>query len=71
MKARPLHDVIALYLLTGSAAFKVATVKSFVLGFHILIGSLSFLQLTSTDSASLAGDVCTLLRSNKREALIL
>ena len=65
-------DIIALYLLTpGSAAYKVATVKSFVLGFHILIGSLSFLQLTSTNSASLAGDVCTLLGSNKREALIL
>ena len=27
-------DIIALYLLTGSAAYKVATIKSFVLGFH-------------------------------------
>ena len=34
MKSKTL-DIIALYLLTRSAAYKVAAVKSFVLGFHI------------------------------------
>ena len=28
-------DIIALYLLTGSAAYKMATVKYYILGFHM------------------------------------
>ena len=59
MKSKTL-DIIALCLLTGSAAYKVATVKSFILGFHKQhlsywdsISRIHFLQLRSANSVSL------------------